>query len=79
METKVMRVNSKGMVTIPVELRNKYDIHEGSEVAIIEVNGEMQILPILDLNEIRSLLPTRAEMKKIYLEAHDAELELENK
>ncbi|MHA1520517.1 MAG: AbrB/MazE/SpoVT family DNA-binding domain-containing protein [Promethearchaeota archaeon] len=74
-----MRVNSKGMVTIPVELRNKYDIHEGSKVAIIEVNGEMQILPILDFNEIRTLLPTRAEMKKIYLEAHDAELELECK
>ncbi|MHA1619020.1 MAG: AbrB/MazE/SpoVT family DNA-binding domain-containing protein [Promethearchaeota archaeon] len=74
-----MRVNSKGMVTIPVELRNKYDIHEGSKVAIIEVNGEMQILPILDFNEIRTLLPTRAEMKKIYSEAHDAELELECK
>ena len=77
METKVMRVNSKGMVTIPSELRKKYDIHEGSEVAIIEVNGEIQLLPILELKEMRTILPSRAAMKKIYTEARATELELE--
>jgi AbrB family looped-hinge helix DNA binding protein len=77
METKVMRVNSKGMVTIPSELRKKYKIKEGSEVAIIEVNGEIQLLPILELNEMRTLLPSRAAMKKIYMEARANELELE--
>ena len=77
METKVMRVNSKGMVTIPKELRKKYRIKEGSEVAIIEVNGEIQLLPILELNEMRTLLPSRAAMKEIYMEAQATELELE--
>ena len=77
METKVMRVNSKGMVTIPSELRKKYHIQEGSEVAIIEVNGEIQLLPILELTEMRTLLPSRAAMKKTYMEAKETELELE--
>ena len=72
-----MRVNSKGMVTIPKELRKKYRIKEGSEVAIIEVNGEIQLLPILELNEMRTLLPSRAAMKEIYMEAQATELELE--
>jgi len=79
METKVMRVNSKGMVTIPSELRKKYHIREGSEVAIIEVNGEIQLLPILDLKEMRTLLPSRAAMKKEYAEARETEMELERR
>ena len=79
METKVMRVNSKGMVTIPSELRKKYHIREGSEVAIIEVNGEIQLLPILDLKEMRTLLPSRAAMKKEYAEGRETEMELERR
>ncbi len=72
-----MRVNSKGMVTIPIELRKKYHIQEGSEIAFIEVNREIQLLPILELKEMRTLLPSRAEMKKIYLETRKEELEIE--
>ncbi|TFH31109.1 MAG: AbrB/MazE/SpoVT family DNA-binding domain-containing protein [Promethearchaeota archaeon] len=67
------------MVTIPIELRKKYNNQEGCEVAIIEVNGEIQLLPILELKEMRTLLPAREEMKKIYLETRKEELEIEGK
>jgi AbrB family looped-hinge helix DNA binding protein len=41
-----MRVvlNSKGQVTIPASLRAKYNLHEGDEVDIIEIDGTLQIV-----------------------------------
>jgi AbrB family looped-hinge helix DNA binding protein len=35
MPLKTMKVNKKGMVTIPNEIREKYNIMEGSEVLVI--------------------------------------------
>jgi AbrB family looped-hinge helix DNA binding protein len=31
-----VRLNSKGQVTIPAQLRAKYDLHEGDELDVIE-------------------------------------------
>jgi AbrB family looped-hinge helix DNA binding protein len=39
-----MVLNSKGQVTIPAHLRAKYDLHEGDEVEVVEVNGALQIV-----------------------------------
>lgn len=39
-----MRINSKGQVTIPAHLREKYNIHEGDEVNVIEVGSTLQII-----------------------------------
>ena len=38
-----MRLNSKGQVTIPAELRAKYGLREGDEVDVIEVGNTLQI------------------------------------
>jgi len=77
MPLKTMKVNNKGMITIPNEIREKYDIVEGSEVLVIEINGEIQLIPIPNFNTIRPYLPSKKEMEAIYLKAKEEELELE--
>ncbi len=72
-----MKVNKKGMITIPNEIREKYNIGEGSEVIVMEINGEIQIIPIMDFEDLRKLLPSRKEMEKAYIESWDEEMELE--
>ncbi|ETK33011.1 AbrB/MazE/SpoVT family DNA-binding domain-containing protein [Microbispora sp. ATCC PTA-5024] len=39
-----MRLNSKGQVTIPVEIREKYGLHPGDEVDVVEVGNTLQII-----------------------------------
>ncbi|MEC3955160.1 AbrB/MazE/SpoVT family DNA-binding domain-containing protein [Nocardia sp. CDC153] len=39
-----MRLNSKGQVTIPADLRRKYALEKGDEVDIVEVGTALQIV-----------------------------------
>jgi AbrB family looped-hinge helix DNA binding protein len=39
-----MVLNSKGQVTIPARLRAKHGLHPGDEVAVVEVDGTLQIV-----------------------------------
>ncbi len=39
-----MRLNSKGQVTIPAELRRKHHLHEGDEVEVVEDGGALRIV-----------------------------------
>jgi AbrB family looped-hinge helix DNA binding protein len=39
-----MVLNSKGQVTIPARLRAKHGLHPGDEVAVVEVDGNLQIV-----------------------------------
>jgi AbrB family looped-hinge helix DNA binding protein len=39
-----MVLNSKGQVTIPARLRDKYGLHAGDEVEVVEVGGALQIV-----------------------------------
>lgn len=41
-----MRLNSKGQVTIPAELRHRHGLHEGDEVDVIEDGAELKIVRI---------------------------------
>ena len=70
-------VNKKGMVTIPAKLRKKHDLREGSEVAFVELEGAIVLIPILDFESLRPFLPTRKQMEKIYDESRGIELKLE--
>ncbi|AEF38527.1 AbrB/MazE/SpoVT family DNA-binding domain-containing protein [Hoyosella subflava] len=37
-----MRLNSKGHVTIPAELRRKYALEEGDQLEVVEVGNALQ-------------------------------------
>jgi AbrB family looped-hinge helix DNA binding protein len=39
-----MRLNSKGQVTIPADLRRKHHLHEGDEVEVVEDGGALRIV-----------------------------------
>lgn len=39
-----MRLNSKGQVTIPAELRQKYNLHEGDEVEVVDDGDALRIV-----------------------------------
>ena len=41
-----MRLNSKGQVTIPAALRERYGLHEGDEVDVIEEGNTLRIVRV---------------------------------
>ena len=46
-------VTSKSMVTIPSKIRKKYNLHQGSKVEFVEVDGGLLMVPIKTLRELR--------------------------
>ena len=43
-----MRLNSKGQVTIPAELRHRHGLHEGDEVDVVEEGNTLRIVRVED-------------------------------
>jgi AbrB family looped-hinge helix DNA binding protein len=43
-----MKLNSKGQVTIPAELRVRHNLHEGDEVDVVEEGGALRIVRVED-------------------------------
>jgi AbrB family looped-hinge helix DNA binding protein len=39
-----VKLNSKGQVTIPAPLREKYGLHEGDEIDVVEDSGLLKIV-----------------------------------
>ena len=46
------KISTKGQIVIPVELREKYNIKPGSSVELMDIGGEIVIIPILIKNPI---------------------------
>ena len=53
---QVATVTSKSMVTIPVRIREKYGIEEGSKVEFIESEQGLFLVPLRTLRELRGSL-----------------------
>ncbi|MGH9127872.1 MAG: AbrB/MazE/SpoVT family DNA-binding domain-containing protein [Acidimicrobiales bacterium] len=43
-----MRLNSKGQVTIPANLRVRHGLHEGDELDVIEEGNALRIVRVAD-------------------------------
>jgi AbrB family looped-hinge helix DNA binding protein len=41
-----VRLNSKGQVTIPAELRERHGLHEGDEVDVVEDGDTLRIVQV---------------------------------
>ena len=73
---KQVLVNQKGMITIPRLIRKKYKIQPGTEVAVVELEGVICIIPIRDIETTRNI--SVEEFEKSIDESRVEELELEN-
>lgn len=40
-------ISAKGWLVIPVELRRKYDLHEGARVVLVDYGGVLAIVPAM--------------------------------
>jgi AbrB family looped-hinge helix DNA binding protein len=73
--SKASVVNKKGMITIPADVRERFNLHEGSRVTIMEIDGHLEIIPIVDIEASRE--HSYAEYSKIEDETRALDLELE--
>lgn len=73
----VVIVNSRGMITIPIEFRKKHNIKPGTKVMVLEMDEGLSIIPILNEKELQEDLIPAVEMKRTTEEAkiHDLEIE----
>ncbi len=70
-------IDKKGMVKIPAKLRKKHVLSEESKVPFVELEGTIELGPILDFESMRPFLPTRKQMGIIYNDSREIELQLE--
>lgn len=78
MADKVVKVTNKGMISIPAEIRKKYNISDGDYVLVKEEkNGEIKIIPIESEESLRKKGLTIGEFRKIFNQSRKEDMELE--
>jgi AbrB family looped-hinge helix DNA binding protein len=73
----IVTITDRGTITIPANLRKRLNLEAGAEIALIEDEGKLVFVPIVDLENLRKDLPTRKEMEDELERSYDIELELE--
>ena len=76
METAV--VTTKGQIVIPVKIRRRYGIKNGSKVAFIEQEGKLMVQPLDKdyFNNLAGILGEKGKMLKSLMEDKKKEREL---
>jgi AbrB family looped-hinge helix DNA binding protein len=46
------KLSKKGQIVIPIELREKYNLNTGAKVELMDIGGEIVIVPIIIKNPI---------------------------
>jgi AbrB family looped-hinge helix DNA binding protein len=70
-------VSNHGRITIPASLRKRYGIKDGDLITIIDDEGTLRIIPLLDIDSLRANSYTVAEIVRIQGESRKDELERE--
>lgn len=78
--TSTLIISSKGWVVIPAELRQKYQLHPGRQVHIVDYGGALAIVPVLDdpIHQAKGMLKGKASLTKALVAEHQAELQSDN-
>ena len=77
-KNRTITINEKGMITIPYQLRKKHNLSKGREVAVVEIEGNITIIPLMTREEFEASRVTSAAMtEKTLDEITKEELELE--
>lgn len=66
------------MITIPVNIRKKYNIKENSKLVILDIDGKLEIIPIYeDFSKLQQNLSSREKIKESIKQSIDIELKIE--
>ena len=79
MDLNDVQITNRGMITIPRQLRQKYNLQKGQKLRIIDRNGEIVLIPLLDLEKEREFFVSIEELMESIEEDHQIEIELENR
>ncbi len=75
---KSVKVTNKGMISIPADIRKKYNISDGDYVIVKEEkNGVINIIPIESVESLRKRGPTAEEFRKGFIRSRKEDRELE--
>jgi len=78
MSNKVTTINVKGMITIPSEIRKKYDLTPGDKCKILDLGDEIIIIP-LNKNYLEKFRTFSSEdYEKLIEKLNGDEINLEN-
>ncbi|MBA7707887.1 hypothetical protein ES703_116771 [subsurface metagenome] len=78
MADKIVKVTNKGMISIPAEIRKKYNISDGDYVLVKEEkNGVIKLIPIESEESLRKKGLTIEEFRKIFNQSRKEDMELE--
>jgi AbrB family looped-hinge helix DNA binding protein len=78
MTTKeIVKITRRGMITIPLGLRKKFNLKIGSSVALIEDEGKLTLIPLKDVEVLREEFISKKEMAEIIDQTDKEEMELE--
>ncbi len=66
-ESYVVKVTSKGQITLPATIRKKYHIQADQKLCIVEKNGVISLHPFPSIEHLRGIIPVKGkqDFKKI--------------
>ena len=76
------KLSEKGQIVIPVELRRKYNIEPGTKVELMDIGGEIVIIPLTiknPIDEAKGFLKGGKSTKELLKAVRKEERELEKK
>ncbi len=76
---KPITITNRGMITIPAQIRKRFDLKDGDRVVIVEDEGTLRIIPVVSIEKLRDRSCSAEEMINMLRTSREKELELENK
>ncbi|MFH1386853.1 MAG: AbrB/MazE/SpoVT family DNA-binding domain-containing protein [bacterium] len=76
------KLSAKGQIVVPAELREKYDLSAGDTVELMDIGGEIVIVPLAVKNPIdgaRGMLKGGRSTRELLKEIRQEELRYEKK
>ena len=62
--SRIIQITNRGMITIPIALRKKYNLKDGQHLIISEEEGKLYIVPLINFEQERKNFMNHDEMKK---------------
>jgi len=78
MSYKITTINAKGMITIPSEIRKKYNLTPGDKCKILDLGDEIIIIPLNKNYLEKYRIFSSRDYEKLTEKLNEVEISLEN-